>query len=92
MIGRYQDDRALSASVAVSFIHGLFQFSPRAELALSGTVRIDMVESHVQRMEVDQIKRFLGRREAQPFVKAVLEALKDGQKAYLAYEVIKPHG
>lgn len=87
VIGRYQDDRALSASVAVSFIHGLFHFSPQAELALAGTVRIDLVESHAQRMEVDQIKRFLGRHEAQPFVQAVLEALKDGQKAYLAYEV-----
>lgn len=87
VIGRYQGNRALSAEVAVSFIQGLFQFSPQAELALFGTVRIDMVESHVQRMEVDQIKRFLGQREAQPFVQAVLEVLKDGQKAYLAYEV-----
>lgn len=87
VIGSYQGNRALSAEVAVSFVQGLFQFSPTAEFALSGSVRIDMVESHVLRMEVDQIKRFLGQREAQPFVQAVLEALKDGQKAYLAYEV-----
>ena len=44
VIGQYQKGQALSASAAMSFIHGLFQFSPKAELALSGTVRIDMVE------------------------------------------------
>lgn len=87
MIGRYQDGLNLSEFEALSFIHDLLQFTPKAELALSGTVRIDMVKSHVRRMEVDQIKRFAGQRKAQPFVQAVLEALKDGQKAYLAYEV-----
>ncbi|MGH7232444.1 MAG: hypothetical protein ACREJU_13960 [Nitrospiraceae bacterium] len=87
VIGRYQGDRALSAEVAVSFIQGLFQFSPTAKFAVSGTVRIDMVESHAQRMEVDQIKKFIGRQEAQPFVQTVLEALANGEHAYLAYEV-----
>jgi hypothetical protein len=71
----------------VSFIQGLFQFSPTADFALSGTVHVEMTESHAQRMEVDQIKKFLGAHEAQPFVEAVLEAFADGEKAYLIYEV-----
>jgi hypothetical protein len=87
VIGGYHGNRALAASAAVSFIQGLFQFSPGADFTLSGMVQIDMIESHAQRMEVDQIKKFLGRQEAQPFVQTVLEALKEGQKAYLAYEV-----
>ncbi|MDI3464368.1 MAG: hypothetical protein OJF50_003189 [Nitrospira sp.] len=49
----------------MSFIRGLFQFSPKDELALSWTVRIHMAESHAQRMEENPIKRFLSQRGAQ---------------------------
>ena len=87
VIGKYTGDRSLSASAALSFVKGLFQFAPGVDLSFSGKVHVDLIESHAQRMEVDSIKKFLGSREAQPFVQDVLEAFADGERAYLAYEV-----
>ena len=87
VIGKYTGDRSLSASAALSFIKGLFQFAPGADLSFSGRVHVDLIESHAQRMEVDQIKKFLGSDEGQPFVQEVLDAFGDGERAFLAYEV-----
>jgi hypothetical protein len=87
VIGRYLDDQALSASAAASFVQGLFQFSQKAILALPGTAQIDMVESHVQRMEADQVKRPLDRHEAQPFCTSCLGGVAWRTKSYLAHEV-----
>ncbi|MCA9469049.1 MAG: hypothetical protein KC643_26895 [Nitrospira sp.] len=87
VIGKYTGDRSLSASAAVSFVKGLFQFAPGADLDFSGRVHVDLIESHAERMEVDAIKKFLGSQEGQPFVQEVLEAFGDGERAFLAYEV-----
>jgi hypothetical protein len=87
VIGHYRGDRDVSGTAALSFIHGLFQFCPKADFTLAGTVRIDMVESRAESMEIADIKKVLGLREAQPFVQTVLEAIRDGHRAYLAYEV-----
>jgi len=87
VIGKYSGDRSLSASAAVSFVKGLFQFAPGADLSFSGRVHVDLIESHAQRMEVDAIKKFLGSEAGQPFVQEILEAFGDGERAFLAYEV-----
>lgn len=87
VIGAYTGNRSLSASAALSFIKGLFQFEPGANLSFSGRVHVDLIESQAQRMEVDQIKNFLNGEAGHAFVQEVLEAFADGERAFLAYEV-----
>lgn len=87
ILGGYQEERSMNGSVALSFFYSLFQVSPDVKVELTDHVRIDQLESTFEKIKVADLQRFLGRHTAKPLVQEVLNAIADGEKAYVAYEV-----
>ncbi|WP_454061782.1 hypothetical protein [Candidatus Nitrospira salsa] len=87
ILSGYKEERAMNGSVALSFFYSLFQISPDVKIGLTDHVRIDQLDSTFEKIKVADLQRFLGRRTAKPLVQEVLNAIADGEKAYVAYEV-----
>ena len=89
MLRQYQGKTALSSQTALQFVQGVFQLSPGVDLGLTGQVRIEMVDAKFRKMKVSAIQKFLNRKESLGFRDAVLQHLKQGHQAYVAFEVYR---
>lgn len=89
MLRQYQGNTALSSKTALQFVQGLFQLNPGIDLGLTGQVQIEMVDAKFRKMKVSAIQKFLNRKESLGFRDAVLQHLKQGHQAYVAFEVYR---
>lgn len=86
VLRQYKGSRSLEASVALSFLKAVLPIDPSANLDISGSVTIDLINAKAQRMSPAAITKFLNGKVSQPF-KDHLAQLNSGVKPYLAYEI-----
>jgi len=87
ILSGYQRQRAINGALALSFFYSLFQVNFDVNVGLTDQVRIDQLDSSFEKIKVADLQRFLGRRQSKPLVREILNAIADGDKAYVAYEV-----
>jgi hypothetical protein len=86
VLKQYKGSRSVDASIALSFLKTILPIDPSANLDISGSVTIDMINAKAQRMSPASITKFLNGTVSQPF-KDHLAQLDSKVKPYLAYEI-----
>lgn len=86
VLRQYKGSRSVDASLALSFLKTVLPIDPSANLDISGSVTIDLINAKAQRMSPAAITRFLNSKVSQP-LKDHLAQLNSSVKPYLAYEI-----